>query len=174
MMDARDNVPVIIGAAIAVVAQLVIAPNIALFSAMPNFITVFCLLVAIVRPATAGPVLPFAMGLIADFAVGTPVGSTSLLLVLFCAIVSRAFLVLNNDTVLVPLVLLAVASLLIELLTGAFLLSFGMQADLGSAFLYRALPCGLYDCVVGLILYPLAARFLVPSSPMGPGAPAHL
>lgn len=174
MTDARDSVAVVVGAAIAIAAQLVVAPNIALFSAMPNFITVFCLLVAIVRPAASGPVLPFAMGLVADLAVGTPVGASSLLLVLVCAIVSRAFLVLNNDTVLVPLVLLAVASLLIELLTGAFMLSLGMQADLGSAFVYRALPCGLYDCVVGLVLYPLAARFLVPPSPMGPGAPAHL
>ena len=28
------------------------------------------------------------------------------------------------------------------------------------AFLYRALPCTLYDCVVGLVLYPIIARLL--------------
>lgn len=173
-MDLRDSAPVVIGAVIAVVLQVVLAPNIALFSAMPNFIMVYCLLVAIVRPMTAGPVLPFVLGLVSDLVVGTPVGSSALLLVLFCFLASRAFAVLNNDTLLIPVVVLAVASLVLELLMGAFSLSFGVNVDVASAFLYRALPCGLYDCVVALLLYPLAARLLTPPSPMGPGAPAHL
>lgn len=173
-MDLRDSAPVVIGAVIAVVLQVVLAPNVALFSAMPNFIMVYCLLVAIVRPMTAGPVLPFVLGLVSDLVVGTPVGSSALLLVLFCFLASRAFAVLNNDTLLIPVVVLAVASLVLELLMGAFSLSFGVNVDVANAFLYRALPCGLYDCVVALLLYPLAARLLTPPSPMGPGAPAHL
>lgn len=174
MTDARENVALVIGAVVSVVLQLAVAPNIALFSAMPNFITAFCLLAAIVRPATAGPVLPFVMGLVSDLAVGTPVGSSSLLLVIFCFAASRAFMVLNNDTALVPLLILAVSSLAIELCLGAFELSLGVQGGALEAFVYRALPCGLYDCVVGMILYPLAARFLTPQSPMGPGAPVQL
>ena len=173
-MEMRENAPVVIGAVLAVVLQLVVAPNIAIFSAMPNFIFAFCLLNAIVRPAAAGAVLPFVMGLASDLVVGTPLGSSSLLLVVFCFIASRAFAVLNNDTVLVPLVVLMASFLLVELFLGAFYLLFGLQADVAGAFLYRALPCGLYDCVAGLILYPLAARFLAPPSPMGPGAPANL
>ena len=97
-MEFREHASVAIGAVVAVLLQLVVAPSIAIFSAMPNFILVFCLLVAIVRPGTAGPVLPFVLGLVSDLAVGTPMGSTALLLVLFCFLASRAFSVLDNDT----------------------------------------------------------------------------
>ena len=172
-MEFREHASVAIGAIAAVLLQLVVAPNIAIFSAMPNFILVFCLLVAIFRPGT-GPVLPFVLGLASDLAVGTPMGSTALLLVLFCFLASRAFSVLDNDTFLVPLVVIAVVSFAVELLLGAFSLSIGVDTDLLSAIVYRALPCGLYDCVAALILYPLAARLLAPASPMGPGTPAHL
>lgn len=174
MMEMRDYASVAVGAVLAVLLQLVVAPNIAIFSAMPNFVLVYCLLVATVRPNASGPVLPFVLGLVSDFSVGTPVGSTALLLVLFCFLASRAFAVLDNDTFLVPLVVIAVASFAIELLLGAFSLSIGVDTDLLSAIVYRALPCGLYDCVVALILYPVAARLLTPPSPMGPSTPAHL
>lgn len=173
-MDVRDHAPIAIGAILAVVLQLVVAPNIAIFLAMPNLIMVYCLLVAIVRPNTAGPVLPFVLGMVSDLAIGTPMGSTAFLLMLFCFLASRAFSVLNNDTFLVPLMVIAVASFVLELLLGAFSLSIGEEVDLFSAIVYRALPCGLYDCVVSLILYPLAARFLTPSSPMGSGVPTQL
>lgn len=173
-MEFRDTLASVIGAVFAAILQIVLAPNIAIFSAMPNFIVVYCLLLAIVRPTSSGPVLPFVLGLASDLAVGTPIGSTSLLLVLFCFLVSRIFSVLNNDTVFVPLVLLFVASFIIELLVGAFSISIGVSTDLFSAIVYRALPCGLYDCVLSLVLYPLAARVLAPAPPMGPGAPAHL
>lgn len=174
MTDLRDTLPVVVGAVVAVLLQLTVAPAIALFSAMPNFIAVYCLLVAIVRPTFSGPVLPFVLGLVADLCVGTPVGSSSLTLVIVCFIASRVFAALNNDTVLIPLVVMAVASFLLELVMGLFALSFGAGADIVSALLYRVLPCGLYDCVIGLILFPLVSRLLAPPSPMGPGTPAHL
>ena len=174
MTDFRETLPVVVGSVIAVVLQLVVAPAISLFSAMPNFIAVYCLLVAIVRPTLSGPVLPFVMGLVSDLCVGTPLGSTSLTLVLVCFLAARAFMVLNNDSVLIPLVVLAIASFVLELIIGLFALSFGADAGIAGALGYRVLPCGLYDCVVGLILFPLASRLLVPSSPLGPGTPAHL
>ena len=37
--------------------------------------------------------------------------------------------------------------------------------------MYRVLPCMLYDCVIGLLFYPIAIRVLV-SRPLGqPGTP---
>lgn len=171
-MDMRESIPVVIGAILAMLLQIIIAPAIEIFSAMPNFITVYCLLVAVARPMS--PVLPFVLGLINDVFVGTPIGSSSLALVVVCLVASRLFAALNNDTVLIPLVILVVASFIIELIMGFFALSFGAAGDAGGMLLYRALPCGLYDCVVCLILYPLAMRVLVPQAPMGPGNPAHL
>lgn len=173
-MEFKEHAAVVVGAVIAVLLQLVVAPNIAIFMAMPNFILVYCLLVAIVRPNSSGSVLPFALGLVSDLCVGTPMGSTALLLVLFCFLASRAFSVLDNDTFFVPLVVVVIASFAVELLLGAFTLAIGVDVDLMGAIVYRALPCGLYDCVAALVLYPLAARVLALPSPMGPGTPAHL
>lgn len=167
----RDNIVLVVGALMAVVAQIVVAPNIALFSVMPNVIVVYVLLVAIVRPATSGPVLPFILGLIFDLLSGGPVGAMAFLLPLFAFLASRAFSVLDNDTLFMPLVIFIVTAVIIESLYGVFLLALGLGVSPVDAFLYRALPCALYDCVVGLVLYPFAARILVGSAPAQPGTP---
>lgn len=168
---ARDNMVIVVGAILAVAAQIVIAPNIALFSAMPNFIVVYALLVAIVRPATSGPVLPFTLGLIFDLLSGGPVGAMALLLTLFAFLASRVFSVLDNDTLFMPLVIFIVSATVIESLYGAFLLALGLDVGFLDAFVYRALPCALYDCVVGLVLYPFAARVLGGTTLAQPGMP---
>ena len=51
------------------------------------------------------------------------------------------------------------------------LLALGFDAGALDVFLYRALPCALYDCVIGLVLYPLAARVLAGAAPAQPGTP---
>lgn len=169
MSETRDNIVVVIGAIAAVLLQIAIAPAITLFAAMPNFILVYALLVAIVRPGTAGPVLPFVVGLIFDVVSGGPIGAMAFLLVLVAFLASRAFAVLDNDTLFMPLVIFVASTLIVEVLYGVLLLLLGFDASLLSAFVYRALPCALYDCVVGLLLYPLAARLLPSAAPAGPG-----
>ena len=47
----------------------------------------------------------------------------------------------------------------------------GADVPLGEAFLYRTLPCMLYDCVIGLLLYPIAARVMVDRPRVQPGTP---
>ncbi len=167
----RDNVVTAVGAVIAVLLQIIVAPNIALFSAMPNFVVVYVLLIAIVRPSQAGPLLPFLMGLAFDFVSGGPVGAMAFLLVLISFVAARAFSVLDNDTLFMPLIIFVVSTLMIELFYGGFMLAMGLDVSLLDAFLYRALPCALYDCVVGLLLYPLAARVFASAAPVGPSMP---
>ena len=162
----RDGIAVAVGAVIAVLLQIVVAPNIALFGAMPNFVVAYALLVAIVRPATAGPVMPFVLGLVFDL-----VGAMAFLLVLMTFLAARAFAVLDNDTLFMPLVIFVAATVLVEALYAAFLLALGFDAGALDVFLYRALPCALYDCVIGLVLYPLAARVLAGAAPAQPGTP---
>lgn len=166
----RENIVVALGAVVAVLLQLALAPNIALFSAMPNFVVIYALLVAIVRPGSSGSVLPFVLGLVYDLLSGGPLGGMAFLLVLFSFLASRAFLVLDNDTLFMPLAVFSGAVLLIEMLYGGFLLALGFDASFMDMFLYRALPCALYDCVIGLILYPLASRVLADAAPAQPGS----
>lgn len=156
----RENVIVGIGAVVAVLLQIVVAPNIALLSAQPNVLLAYALVVAIVRPVEAGPVLPFALGLVYDLLGTGPVGGAAFLFVLLSFIASRAFSVLDNDTAFMPLTILVVATFAAELLYGALLIALGLAVSPLDAFLYRALPCALYDCVVGLVLYPIVARLL--------------
>ena len=168
----RDTLAVLIGAVIAVLAQVVIAPNIAILSAMPNFLAAYVLAVAIVRPTNSTLVLAFLLGLIYDLLGHGPVGGMALLLVLAAFAASRTFAVLNNDTLFMPLVILVVSMIAIELLYVAILAGFGSVSGVTDAFAKRALPCALYDCVAALIFYPLALRFAVPASPMGGSAPS--
>lgn len=166
----RDGIAVAVGAVVAVLLQVVVAPNIALFGVMPNFVVAYALLVAIVRPATAGPVMPFVLGLVFDLVSGGPVGAMAFLLVLMTFLAARAFAVLDNDTLFMPLVIFVAATVLVEALYAAFLLALGFDAS-ALDVLYRALPCALYDCVIGLVLYPLAARVLAGAAPAQPGTP---
>lgn len=156
----RENIVVAIGAVIAVLLQIVVAPNIALFSAQPNFLLCYVLVVAIVRPLDAGPVLPFVLGLVYDLIGSGPVGGMALLFVVASFVASRAFSVLDNDTLFMPLTILVVATFATEMLYGALLIALGMPVSPVDALLYRALPCSLFDCIVGLVLYPLLARVL--------------
>ena len=71
-----------------------------------------------------------------------------------------AFPRLDNDTLFMPVTIFVVATFAAEMLYGALLIGLGLSASPVDAFLYRALPCTLYDCVVGLVLYPIIARLL--------------
>lgn len=158
----RSSVVVFVGTIVAILLQLVIAPVFANISAQPNFLIAFALTLAIVRPDKSNTVLPFFLGLLFDLMGEGPVGAMAFLLVLFCFIAARSFSVLDNNTVFMPLVVLVASVFLIELIYAAIMLSFGVSAGFLDAFLYRALPCALFDSIACIVFYPLLARFLAP------------
>lgn len=167
----RENIIVIVGAVVAVLLQIIVAPNIAIFSIMPNFIMAFVLVVAMVRPREEGPVLPFVLGLTADLLGGGPVGGMAFLFVLVSFLASRAFLLLDNDTLFMPLAFVVISSLVVEMLYAALLMALGLSVSPLDAFLLRGLPCALYDSVVGLVLYPILLPLLAGASQPQPGTP---
>ena len=105
----REGVVIAVGAVVALLLQIVVAPNIALFSAQPNFLLAYVLVVAIACPLDAGPVLPFALGLVCDLLGSGPVGGYAFLFVIVSFIASRAFSVLDNDTLFMPVTIFVVA-----------------------------------------------------------------
>ena len=170
-MGEKNNLVLVVGAIAAFVLQIALAPAVALFSAQPNFLLAYALVVAIVIPTEAGPVLPFVMGLLYDLTGTGPVGGMALLLVIVCFLASRVFSLMDNDTLFMPLAIFTACALLAEL-------SYGMAASLFvevcyalfyvattdvtafDAILLRGLPCALYDCAVGLVVYFVMARLL--------------
>lgn len=156
----------IVGAVAAVLLQVLVAPHIAIGYGMPNVIAAYCLVVAVVQPGLFRHVLPFAMGLVYDLISGGPVGAMAFSLTAVCAFASWFFRRSGNDTVFMGLASLAVGALLAEFVYGVFFLMFGYSANLLDAFVFRILPCFLYDAVIVFALYPLALRFLSSKAPL--------
>ena len=126
MGEGRGVVAAGLGAVIAVLLQVVVAPNIALASALPNFVLAYALVLAVVRPDRTGPMLAFVLGLVFDLLGSGPVGAMAFLLVLVTFLASRAFSVLDNDTLFMPLVILVVSTLVVELFYAVFLMADGI------------------------------------------------
>ena len=157
----QGRIVVIIGALVAVVLQVLVAPHVTLFGAVPNFLLAFSLVTAVIRAGEYNPVLPFVLGLFFDLFTGGPVGAMAFSLTLFSVVAARVFDTMNNDTLFMPALVLGIGTLLVELSYGMFLLLFGYPAGLFEAIAYRVFPCFVYDLVIGLLLYPLAKRFLI-------------
>lgn len=171
MIEGADRVAAVVGAAIVVVLQLVLAPNIALFAAVPNFVLAYVLVVALVRANTCGFVMPFVLGMIFDIVGGGPLGAMALLLILATLALSRAFAVLNNDTLFMPVALLVAGSIFVELFYAVLLMATGVSVGFFDAFVYRALPCAVFDCVLALVMFPIASRFLTRRDSLQSGSP---
>ena len=142
-MGEKNNLVLVVGAIVAFVLQIALAPAVALFSAQPNFLLAYALVVAIVIPTEAGPV-----------------GGMALLLVIACFLASRVFSLVDNDTLFMPLAIFTACALLAELCYGMLLMACGLAANPLEALFTRALPCALYDCAVGLVVYFVMARLL--------------
>lgn len=171
MEFSRETVAGIIGAVIAVFLQITVAPAITLFEAVPNFIVAFCVVRAVATPASAGSVMALVLGFIFDLMGGGPVGALAFVLVLVTFAASRLFMALNNDTLFMPVAIMLSCIVLTEVLYGFIVVACGADVPLGEAFLYRTLPCMLYDCVIGLLMYPIAVRVMVDRPRVQPGTP---
>ena len=158
----RDSIFIGLGGIVALLLQIIVAPNIAAFYAMPNFILVYVGIIAMVRPEGWVYGMAFVLGLLYDLLGNNPVGLMAALLLIVVLVASRSFILFNNDTVFIPLMVSVFSSLLVEVLYAVSLLMFGLDVSLGDALLLRALPCALYDCAMGLIIFPLVTHILMP------------
>jgi len=170
----RGFIALVLGAVLAFCAQIIIAPNIGIFSAIPNFCVAYIVVVAIFRPTQNSTLLfAFLMGLAYDLLGHGPVGVMAFLLVLVAFCVSRAFTVFDNDTLFMAIAMMIVSCFIIEILYALLMLSFGITPSFADALIFRALPCALYDCVAGLLFFPLGLKFLAASSHSSHVGDAH-
>lgn len=156
----KNNAAMLIGALVAVLLQLLIAPYITIGYAMVDFIMVYVILMAVFRADRQGYIMPFLMGIIYDLISFGCVGAMAFVCVLLTFLISRIDMLLANDTMLFPMILIASGCFIGELLYGLLLMICGLDVGLLEALLYRVLPCGLYDTVISLIAYLLMLRFL--------------
>ena len=160
MTARRQGVAIAVGAVLAVLLQVMVAPSITLFGAQPNILAVYALVVAVTCPYPAGSPLPFVLGLLYDLLGTGPVGGMALVLVVVSFAASNVLEQIDERTAPLSLLVFLLSVLLVESLYGILLIALGFPVGIGAALVYRALPCTLYDGVVGLLFYPLMARLL--------------
>lgn len=160
-----DRILIALGGVVAVLCQVLIAPNIMLFEATPNFLIVYTLLVAMLVPDDEHYVLAFVMGMISDLLGYGPVGAMAFLLIAASFVASRLHMAFANGSVFVPLIVMMLTIFVVEALYALVVYLSGASITLGDAFGLRALPMTVYDCVLGLLLYPVLRR-VFSASPM--------
>ncbi len=154
-----DRIAIVVGVILAVFLQVALAPYIAILGAMPNFIVVFVLIVALSRPHGFGAVLPFVLGLIYDLTTGGPVGAMAFSLTAFSYLAARLYSSLENDTLFMPLAIMALSILVIEVSYAVFLMMFGYNTGIVEALAYRVFPSLAYNLIIGIVLYLFTTRF---------------
>lgn len=159
------NLPVLIGAVVAVLLQIILAPAISIGAAMPNFILCFVVCAAICGSQNHIAVLAFVLGMLYDLLGLGPVGLMAFCLIIVSLLASFSFSNMANSSWVSALLIIVIACLVTELLYGIGMLILGVDASFGSALIYRILPCFVYDCVMGAIMYPICSRLLSQSSP---------
>lgn len=159
-MGEKNNLVLVVGAIVAFVLQIALAPAVALFSAQPNFLLAYALVVAIVIPTEAGPVLPFAMGLLYDLT-----GTARWAAWRFCWSSRASWLpacsrwwITTRCSCRWPSS--RPARFWPSFATACCSWHAGLLPTLWRRCSPAPFPCALYDCAVGLVVYFVMARLL--------------
>lgn len=165
-MDISRHRMTIVFSAIVVIAQIVLASNMQIGNAVPNFVTSFVIAYAMVRSDAPHYVLAFVMGLIVDLLGSSAVGLSSLCLLIAVFAVTLVSQTLGNDNLLMSIIVILIALFGVDLVYALFMVGAG-AASFSDAMLYRALPCTLYDATLGVIWYLVIMHFSAPLRGMG-------
>ncbi len=159
-MRTASRIPLIIGAVIAVVLQLVLAPNIQIFTAEPNFILCYVVALAVLFARDIGYTTAFILGIIYDFSGDGPVGAMAFVCVAATFFAALFMRLLDNETVIVPIIIIICVVFASELAYGLLMMACGVDVGFFEMLGYAVLPNWVYDAVLSLIAYPLVLRFV--------------
>lgn len=160
----REKLVPLVSAAIVVVLQIVIAPLIAIYSIVPNFIVAFVIVLSIVRREDTTYLYAFVMGIISDLFTQVPFGLTPLLLLIISFALSRVFEVLDKSSFAMVMVSCAVALLFYEMIVVIVQLVMGYPAAFFDLIAARALPATIFNLILCALLYAVARKFPEESS----------
>jgi rod shape-determining protein MreD len=144
----------------AIVLQIAIAPQIAVFGVVPNLVFLVVVTLALVEGPVAGCAAGFAGGLLFDLLGSSVVGPYALV---FCVVGYLAGLLEANlfaESWLLPVTVVFVAGLGSEISYGVIMAVLDAGQPFGGAFLRIMLPGAVYNTVLVVLLYPLLAKVL--------------
>ena len=158
--------PTIAAILAAALLQAGLAPYLAIGGVVPNFLLVVVVTLALVEGPAAGASAGFAAGLIFELLGSGPVGPMVLVLTVTGFMAGLLHENMFAEGWLLPLTVLAIASIASTLAYGLMLDLLGAGGPFVLTFFTKILPEALYDTALGLLIYPWLARFLRQDRPM--------
>lgn len=165
-MGARTTIAAI-GALLALVLQIVLAPNIAIAGTMPSFVIAYVVAMAMLLPSTPGYVIAFVLGMLTDLLGYGPVGVLPFILLIAVLSIDYAQKVFGNGTLFVSCIIVVAFVIAVHFFHAAFMVAVTSTYTLGDALLLIAIPQSLYDCIWGVLAYMLLRRILMPAQSSG-------
>jgi rod shape-determining protein MreD len=150
----------------AAVLQAALAPYLAIAQVVPNFLLLVVVTIALVEGPGPGAAVGFSAGLIFDLLGSGPVGPMLLVLTLTGYLTGLVHENMFAEGWLLPLTVLAIATLSAEVAYGLILLLLGSGGPFWSTFLTKMLPAAIYNTALALLIFPWLARFLRQERPI--------
>ena len=158
----HDDRTLAITVAICAVLQIMVAPNIRIAQATPNFLLIAVVATAIMKGPRVGCTTGFIAGLVFDLITTGPFGAMAAILTVVGFGVGYFARGLILESTWMTLVLLAFCALFAEFLYLLLLAIVGDVPAFGTALYTRMLPSALYDIVFACIGFPLMKHFITP------------
>jgi rod shape-determining protein MreD len=150
----------------AFILQVSIAPRLAVFGVVPNFMFLVVVTIALTQGPVAGGVSGLVGGLIFDLLGSGVVGPFALVLAVVGYVAGLLSANLFAEGWLLPVSVVAGASLSTEVIYGIVLAVLGSGLPFWREFLTIMLPGAVYHTALAVIAYPLLARLLRTERPM--------
>lgn len=164
----RDNKILAATLVICVILQLMVAPNIRIALATPNFLLIATVISAILKGPRFGCTVGFIAGLLFDLITTGPFGAMCAILTIAGFLVGRFARGLILESMWMTIALVAICTLVAEFFYVVLLAIMGDVSSFGVALWSRMLPSALYDMVFAIIAFVLLRRFLTPLSGRSP------
>lgn len=156
----RRALPALGALFVAAILQVAVAPNIAMGGAVPNFMLLVVVTLALTQGPTAGASAGFAAGLVFDLLSVGPVGPAALVMTVIGYLAGSLSANMFAEGWRLPTTVVLVASISAELAYGAVLAVLGAGEPFWSTFVAVMLPTAVYNGVLALLAYPFLARLL--------------
>jgi rod shape-determining protein MreD len=149
-----------------IVLQVSVAPHLAAFGVVPNVIFLVVVTVALTQGPVAGGVSGLVGGLVFDLLGSSAVGPYGLVLAVIGYSAGMLSANLFAEGWLLPVTVVAVASLSSEVALGIVLSVLGSSVSFWHSLVTVMLPSAVYQTLLAVIAYPLLARVLRTERPM--------
>lgn len=157
MRKALPSAVAILGA---LILQVAFAPHLAIGGAVPNFLLLAVIGIALIEGPRYGTIAGFTAGLAFDLIGTGPIGPMALVLCVVGVLVGSLQENMFAEGWRLPVTVVLIASFVTELGYWIVLSIAGVSGSFGATFANVMLPGALYNGVLALLTFPWLARFL--------------